>query len=81
MRITEDELNYFFNKIDFRASFLDSKALKIMNKLSKSIAEVEETYICDNFDLSLINEKKRRITVKQNPNNGQKYKIEISKIG
>ncbi len=37
--VKEDELEYFLSKINFESSFLDAKAIKIMNDLPFTIRE------------------------------------------
>lgn len=45
-KITAEEINnnisYLFEKIDWGKSWLDSKAIDIMNNLSKNIKKLEE---------------------------------------
>ena len=36
-----EDLNYLFSKIDWKKSFLDAKAITIMNEIGKDIQELE----------------------------------------
>ena len=42
---TREDINYLFSKIDFGKSFLDSKAITIMNEFWKDIIEADKEFI------------------------------------
>ena len=61
MKVTEEEFDYFLSKIDFKHSFLDAKAIDIMNRLNtlfkpnSLIRELEDYANSIDADINTIN--------------------------